>query len=510
MSAGCVYLVGAGPGDPRLLTIRGRELLGRADAVVYDHLVSGGLVDLAPGDAEGIYVGKKASKHTLEQDRINELLIRLAREGKQVVRLKGGDPFVFGRGGEEAMALAEAAVPFEIVPGVTAGVAAAAYAGIPVTHRRLAGAVGLISGHEAPDKHCSDLDFEVLAKWKGTLVFYMGVKNMEAICGGLTAGGLDPQTPAAVVRWGSTPRQQVITGTVGDLAARARAAKIAAPALIVIGRVVTLRDKLNWFEPRPLFGRRIIVTRPRKQASRLVSRLAELGADVVELPTIRIEPPEDPAALRQAAAEAGSFDWIVFTSVNAVEALFDALERIGRDARGLAGCRVCSIGPATAERLRRFGIGADAQPASHTSADIPDAIAAGQDLSGAKILYPRSDLAGGKLANQLAGRGATVVDVVAYRTVPDESGAGELAAMLAARRVHWITFTSSSTVRNFLSLVSAEQINLSGARLASIGPATSQALRQAGLSAAVEADPHTIPGLVDAILTEEASSGDSR
>jgi len=505
VSGGCVYLVGAGPGDPGLITVRGRELLSQADVVVYDRLVAPRLLECARPDAERIYAGKRPGTHALSQEQINELLISRARGGATVVRLKGGDPFVFGRGGEEALALVEAGVPFEVVPGVTAGVAAPAYAGIPVTHRMMAGSFAMATGHEATDKDAPELDYDALAKWTGTLEFYMGVKNLEPICKALMDHGLSGDTPAAVIQWGTTPRQQVVAGSLRALPSLAAAAGVTPPAMLIIGEVVRLRGKLAWFERRPLFGRRVVVTRARAQASGLAAKLESLGAEVVEMPTIRIKPPEDSAALRQVARELDSFDWIVFTSVNAVDALSAAMEQAGLDSRALHGSRICVIGPATAERLGRFGLRADAQPAKFATIEIVNTLAALQDLAGARVLCPRSDVAPADLADGLAARGALVRAVTAYRTVPDCTGAERVAELLAADQVHWITFTSSSTVRNFFRTVAPEAVRSSGARLVSIGPATSATLAELGFAPSVEADPHTTGGVVDAILTQEAA-----
>jgi len=505
MSDGCVYLVGAGPGDPGLLTVRGRDLLAGADAIVYDHLASPRLLDLAGEDAQMIYVGKQASEHTLSQDEINELLVRLGREGMQVVRLKGGDPFVFGRGGEEALALVDAGVPFEVVPGVTAGVAAPAYAGIPVTNRRFTSSVALITGHETPDKAESDLDYEALARWPGTLAFYMGVKNLPKIAESLVQFGKDPATPAALVRWGTTPRQETATGTLANIAEVAERAGIKPPALIVVGRVVELRDKLKWYERRPLFGRRIVVTRARLQASRLTRQLDRLGAEVIELPAIRIEPPADPAPLDGAVASLSSFNWIIFTSANGVDAFFDALDRAKLDARALAGVRICVIGPGTAASLGRFALRADARPKTYKSADIADTLAALQDLDSVTILCPRADIAPKDLVEDLASRGAAVTDIAAYRTVAETPDPKRLDEVFAGDGPDWITFTSSSTVTNFVNAVGLEKLRGCSASLASIGPVTSQTIRSFGLEPSVEAVSHTIAGLVEAILESEKS-----
>ncbi|MCE5280143.1 MAG: uroporphyrinogen-III C-methyltransferase [Planctomycetaceae bacterium] len=507
MKKGCIYLVGAGPGDPGLMTVRGLELLGGADVVVYDYLASPRLLRHARADAELVYVGKQAGRHAMAQEQINELLVARARAGAAVVRLKGGDPYVFGRGGEEALAAVEAGVPFEEVPGVTAGIAAPAYAGIPVTHRITAAGVAFVTGHETPDKEGSDLDYEVLAHWKGTLVFYMGVANVESICGQLVAHGLDAATPAAIVRWGTTPQQQVVAATVATLAAAARQANLSPPAMIVVGQVVRLRERLDWFERRPLHGRRIVVTRSREQASSLTDALTELGADVIEMPAIRIAPPQDDAPLREAAARPADFDWIVFTSANAVEGFFNALGAAGLDSRALAPCRLAVIGPVTARRLAACGLRADVQPSSFDGAHVTGALAAADDLRGKKILCPRSDIAPRDLIDALTAAGADVRDVVAYRTEPDCRGAQQVRELLQERQVHWITFTSSSTVRNFFDAVEPEAVRSAAARLASIGPMTTRTLEQSGVAPAVEAKVHTIEGLVECILEHERAGG---
>jgi len=505
MSPGRVYLVGAGPGDPGLITVRGREVLSKADVVLYDYLASRRLLDYAPTGAELIYVGKRASDHAIAQDEIERLLIDKARSGATVVRLKGGDPFVFGRGGEEALALAAAGVPFEVVPGVTAAVAAAAYSGIPLTHRDLSSAVAFVTGHEAPGKDASALDWPALAAWKGTLAFYMGVENLDHISSSLIAHGLSGETPAAAIHCGTTPRQKVVAGTLSGLPQAARAAGLRPPAIIVIGQTVTLGEKLRWFESRPLFGRRIVVTRARKQASEISRRLEEYGAEVIEMPVIRIEPPDDSAPLAAAVARLNAFDWILFTSVHGVDAFFSALISAGLDSRALAHNRVASIGPATAERIATFGIRADLLPAEFSSARLADALSASATLSGARILCPRSDVAPDDLLDALGARGAVVSSVVAYKTVPETSGVEDMAAMLSRDELNWLTFTSSSTVKNFFSLISPGRVQDSSLRIASIGPVTSAAIRALGLEPAAEAHRYTIPGLVDAILHAEAA-----
>lgn len=503
MSEGRVYLVGGGPGDPGLLTLRGRELLEQAEVVVYDALILPRLLDFAPAAAERIYVGKRAAAHALPQDQINALLVERGRRGQIVVRLKGGDPYVFGRGGEEALALEEAGIAYEEVPGITAGVAAPAYAGIPVTHREVASAVGFITGHEADDKDDSSLDWAAIARWPGTLVFFMGISNLGRICDNLTRHGLRAETPAAVIRYGTTAKQQTVVATVGGLAAAVETAGLKPPALIVVGGVAALHDKLNWFERRPLFRRTVLVTRSREQASALTAQLAALGAEVIEAPTIRIAPPEDATPLRQAARDAAGFDWIVFTSPNAVEAFFAALDADNRDARALAKCRLCAVGPATATRLAAHGLRADAMPETFNSAAVGAVLAAAGDLRGQSIIWPRADIAPLDLSQELSARGAAVTDVVAYRTIAECPEAEEIKDRLARGEIDWLTFTSSSTAKNLVAAVGAAALAESGARIASIGPSTSATLRELGLAATVEADPHTPAALVESILAWE-------
>ena len=503
MKPGCVYLVGAGPGHPGLFTLRGREVLSKADVVVYDALISPRLLAYAPPHAERIYVGKRSSCHTLAQQEINQLLVDKARSGSMVVRLKGGDPFVFGRGGEEALALVDAGVPFEVVPGVTAGVAGAAYAGIPVTHRSMASSVGLITGHEALDKENSCLDWNALARWEGTLVFYMSMENLGAICERLINEGKAPDTPAAVVRWGTTCRQRTVKGTLSGLRELVEQTGLGPPALIIIGQAVCLRDKLQWFERRPLFGRGIIVTRARSQASELADRLEELGAWVIEMPCIRIEPPEDDSDLKDCVRRLAEFDWVIFSSVNGVEHFFNAMKTAGRDARALAGIRVCAVGPATADRLAGFGILADARPGTFTSAEIVETLASFGKMEGLAILCPRTDIGPRDLVEALAARGVRVREVTAYRTVAQQPDLGQISELLEGEGVQWLTFTSTSTVNNFFGAADAATVRSWSARIASIGPSTTAALARFGFSPDAEAADHTIDGLIDSIIKHE-------
>jgi uroporphyrinogen III methyltransferase / synthase len=496
--SGTVYLVGAGPGDPGLLTVRAAELLARADAVVYDALVNPSLLDRARADAELVYSGKRAGRHSFTQEEINRTLIDLAARHATVVRLKGGDPFVFGRGGEEALALVEAGVPFAVVPGVTAGIAATAYAGIPVTHRGLSASVALVTGHEDPTKFETDLDWEFLARGTGTLVFYMSVRTMAQNFRRLTDAGRSPDTPAAAVEWGTYPRQRTVTGTLATLPRIAERARISAPSLVIVGDVVDLRDELAWWDRRPLSGKRVVVTRARAQASELAAALEALGADVVQLPTIRIADPEDPGPLLRAIDDLHAFDWVVFTSVNGVERFFALLDARGRDARALATAAVCAIGPATAAALAARGIRADLVPGEFVAEAALEALAAATELKGKRILLPRAAEARAVLPEGLRARGAEVVEVAAYRTVQDGAGADAVAEQLKAGEIDLVTFTAGSTVRSFVSLVGTE---LGGAKVASIGPVTSAQARELGLEVDVEAREYTIPGLVRAIRT---------
>jgi len=502
---GIVFLVGAGPGDPGLITVRGAECVRRAEALVYDYLANPRLVELAPPECERIYVGKKAGAHTLKQEEINALLVAKCREGKRVVRLKGGDPFVFGRGGEEALALREAGCAFEVVPGVTAGVAAPAYAGIPVTHRGLTSTVTFVTGHEEPGKAESDIDWEHLACGSGTLVFYMGVSNLRGIAARLIELGRRPDTPAALIRWGTWPAQQTLTGTLENIAERAEAAGFKPPAVTVVGEVVSLREQLSWFETRPLFGRRIVVTRSRAQAGELSRRLEALGAEVIEFPVIRIAPPEDPAPLEGAIGRIAEYQWIVFTSVNGVDAFFETLRRQGRDARVLHGARICAIGPATCARVREQGLSVDLMPAEYVAESVADTFARLGVSKGARFLLPRADIARSFLPKALEGMGAIVDEVVAYRTVLDApAGAEDLPGMLRDGGIDAVTFTSSSTVRNFAKIVGEDCLRGIGEKvlLASIGPETTKTLREFTSQAIRQATEYTMDGLAELLVRE--------
>ena len=486
MAEGIVHLVGAGPGDPGLMTRRALELIAEADAVLYDRLIPEGALDGTRPDADLVYVGKAPGDFAMSQDEINARLVELGRKGLRVVRLKGGDPFVFGRGGEEAEALREAGVPFEVVPGVTAGVAAAAYAGIPVTHRNLSSAVAFVTGHEDPAKPESALDWEALARFPGTLVPYMGVKNLPEIAEQLIAAGRPADQPAAVIERGTLPGQRVASGTLGDIAARVAETGLRAPAITVIGPAAGLRETLSWIETRPLHGKVVAVTRARAQASGLAARLAALGAEVVEAPSIRIEPlPVELPAI-------GSYALVCFTSPNGVGLLFNALEG---DAREFAGVTVAAIGPGTARELATRGIRADVVPERSVAESLVKELES-VEIAGKRVLVARAAEARDVLPDALRNRGAEVAVLPLYETVAEPLDDVQREAL--GRATH-ITFTSSSTVRFFMDAVDG---TAPAARVVSIGPVTSATARELGLEVHVEAERHDIDGLVDALLED--------
>jgi uroporphyrinogen III methyltransferase/synthase len=500
-----VYLVGAGPGDPGLITVKGSRLLAGCDTVVFDTLANPALLDLAPEAAERIDVGKKPGAAPVPQPEITARLIALARQGRRVVRLKGGDPFVFGRGGEEAIGLAEAGVPFEVVPGVTAAVGASAYAGIPITHRGVTSTFALITGHEDPARELSGIDWTALARI-GTLAFYMGVRNLPAISQRLIAAGMDPATPAAVIQAGTYPRQRTVTGTVADLPRLADEAGIRRPAMTVVGPTVALRERMRWFDRLPLFGRTVLVTRTREQASGLSELLRELGAEPVEAPVIRVLPPADPRRFDEAVRSAGRFDWVVFTSVNGVEAFFRRLDALGLDVRTLGTAKLAAIGPATAAALTARHLRTALTPGRYIAEAVLEELAARGEVAGRRFLLPRADIARDALPVGLRDGGAAEVAVVdAYRTVPAERLPERAVELLREGRVDWVTFTSSSTASHFADLAGPELLAraTATARFASIGPITSATARQRGLPVHVEAAEHTIPGLVAAMVSAD-------
>ena len=504
---GKVYLIGAGPGDPGLLTVKGREALERADVVVYDRLAHPSLLDHTPPDAERIFAGKARGQQELTQDGINALLVECARAGKLVARLKGGDPFVFGRGGEEALALVRNGIPFEVVPGVSSAIAAPAYAGIPVTHRGLAAGFTVVSGSEDPSKPESSVRWEELgrslAAHGGTLMTLMGWASIEKILDALQGAGLSADTPVALVQWGTWSRQRTVTGTLATVVERSRAAGLAAPVVAVIGEVVSLRDELAWFDNRPLFGKRVLVTRSRTQASRMCQLLEDAGAIAVELPAIAIAPPEDFAPLDEAVSKLASYGWVIFASVNAVDAVFERLDSQGRDARAFGAARVGAIGPATAAALEGRGIRPDFTPSRSVSSAAIEELA-GYDWHGVAVLLPAADIGRDELADGLSRLGADVQRVTAYRTItpPD---AAQRARDAFAEGIDIVTFTSSSTVRNLLGLLEEDggpgREALSGSIVACIGPVTSGTARELGLTVDIKAAEHTVDGLAEALVT---------
>jgi uroporphyrinogen III methyltransferase/synthase len=492
-----VHLVGAGPGDPGLMTRRALELIARADAILYDRLIPPGALDGARPDADLRYVGKQPGGHAMEQDEINALLVELGSQGLEVVRLKGGDPFVFGRGGEEAQALAGAGVPFDVVPAVTAGVAAPAYAGIPVTHRDDASAVALVTGHEDPAKPETALDWNALARFPGTLVLYMGVRNLPEIARRLIAGGRAADEPVAVVERGTLPGQRAVEGTLADIAERVAGAGVKPPAITLVGPVARLREQLAWLERRPLFGRSVVVTRARAQASGLARRLEELGAAVIEAPAIRIAP-RSPEEVDPRAAAIGEYALVCVTSPNGAALLMDALERSGRDARSLAGVTVAAIGPGTAAELARRGIRADVVPERSVAEALVEALEQ-VPVEGRRVLVARASEARDVLPDALRGRGAAVDVLALYDTVAEPLADD---ALRAAGSADYVTFTSSSTVRFFMSGIDGHFP--AGARVVSIGPVTSATAREHGLEVHVEAERHDLDGVVTALLEDAA------
>jgi uroporphyrinogen III methyltransferase / synthase len=493
---GIVYLVGAGPGDPGLITVRGMELISRADLILYDRLVPEALLAAAAPGAELAYVGKEPGEPSVAQEEIERRMIEAAGAGRTVVRLKGGDPFVFGRGGEEGEALAAAGVRFEVVPGVTAGVAAPAYAGIPVTHRDDASAVAFVAGHEDPDKPESALDWQALAAFPGTLVLYMGIKRLAENAAALIDAGRSPEEPAAAIERGTTGAQRTVTAPLGELAEVVREQGIGAPAVIVVGAVAARREALAWVENRPLFGRTVVVTRARAQASGLAARLAALGAEVVELPAIRIVPRIDSEQVRKAVNDLHSYALVCLTSANGVELLFEAMADAGLDARALASATIAAIGPGTAAALERHGIRADVVPERFVAESLAQALAE-VPLRGKPALVARAAEARDVLPEALREQGAEVDVVALYETVAEEPAP---AAVEAAQGADYLTFTSSSTVRNLVAALDGRLP--SKARVVSIGPVTSVAARDAGLEVAVEAERHDVDGLVEALLAD--------
>lgn len=495
---GKVYLVGAGPGDVGLITVKGQELLKKAEVVVYDRLANDRLLNLCPPDCEYIYVGKTPDHHTLKQPEINEVLVDKAKEGKLTVRLKGGDPYVFGRGGEEAERLREEGIEFEVVPGITSAIAVPSYAGIPVTHRHLTSTFTVITGHEDPTKEDSQINWQGLSEDPGTLIFLMGVGNLPKIVERLIRGGKDASTPVALIRWGTRPEQQVVSGTLETIEEEVAKAGLTSPAIIIVGEVVSMRDTLRWFEDKPLFGKRVLVTRAREQASALSEALEKLGAEAVEAPMIAVKEPKDKAPLEKAIDQIEGYDWIIFTSANGVRFFFDALQEKGGDIRDLKGISLCAIGPKTLEALENMGLKVEVIPETFVAEGVLEAVKPLM-TSPQKVLLPRSDLARKVLLDTLVSEGHEVDDIITYETVPTEFGAWQIKDLFDEGRIDMVTFTSSSTVKNFADFCKKHDIEPKDVTYASIGPITTDTAKALGMEPALEAEEYTVAGLVEAI-----------
>ena len=495
-----VYLVGAGPGDPALVTLKAVECLRQAEVIIYDYLANEKLLELAPPEAERIYVGKKAGAHAMSQDKINSLLVEKGI-GSVVVRLKGGDPFIFGRGGEEAQVVAKAGIDFEIVPGVTSAIAVPAYAGIPLTHRDLASSVAFVTGHEMAEKENSAIHWDKLATGVGTLVFLMGVRNIEQIACNLVAAGRATETPVAVIRWGTSADQQTVTGTLGNIAQVTTTAGITPPAIIVVGEVVGLRHQLNWFEQRPLFGKTIVVTRAREQASDFRALLENKGAHCLEFPTIQVVPPESWAPLDNAIAQLADYDWVIFTSVNGVRFFFHRLREQGEDVRALHGTKLGAIGPKTAASIVERGLRLDLIPSEYRAEAVIDALG-DEEVRGKRFLLPRAAKAREILPQKLKDMGGQMDVVTAYETVRPPGKADKIRRLLQEGEITCITFTSSSTVDNFAAMFPEDDLPalVDATAIASIGPITADTVRSYGLSVDIVPEKYTIEALTASIV----------
>lgn len=507
MKTGKVYLVGAGPGDPGLITQKGLDCLKHADVVVYDHLLDESLLDYTDAGSEKIYVGKSAAFHAMEQSEINHLLVRKAREGKTVVRLKGGDPFVLGRGGEEAEEMVKAGIPFEVVPGVTSAIAVPAYAGIPVTHRSLASSFAVITGHEDPTKSINSINWEKIGTGIDTLIFLMGMKNLSDIVAKLIENGRPPATPVAVIMNGTRPEQITVTGKLSDIVKNVKKHRLGPPSVIVVGKVAGLRAKLRWFDNRLLSGKRVLVTRARSQASALSRLLAEKGANPIELPAIDIQPLNNTEELDSAIRKMKNFDWVIFTSVNGVEAFFQRMLALKLDSRSFSGLKIGAIGPATADALQAHGLTADYLPAVFTGAGLVKELRR-HKIAGKRFLLPRADIADSEVCDGIKGLGGIVYEVAAYHTTANHKAVNKAVKLIKEGMIDIITFTSSSTVTNLLRALGRYKLP-PHIIIACIGPKTGETAIKAGLKVSIVAEEQTIPGLVTAIekyLDKEAKS----
>lgn len=498
---GKVYLIGAGPGDPGLITVKGLECVQKADVIIYDYLANERLLDHRRPDAELIYVGKQGSRHTLPQDEINALIIKKAREGKYVARLKGGDPFIFGRGGEEAEELADNGVPFEVVPGVTAATAVPTYAGIPLTHREHTASVAFVTGHEDPTKEESRLHWDKLATGIGTLVFFMGMKNLQRIVDNLVGHGRSPETPVALIQWGTRTDQRVVTGTLSDIVPKVKEAKLGPPAIIVVGEVVRLRQKLNWFESRPLFGKRIVVTRSREQASVFSEMLIDRGATPIEIPSISVVPPSSWTEMDKALDEIETYHGVIFTSANAIRFFIQRLRERGKDIRALKGVMICAVGPRTAEAIEQYGLKADLVPSEYKAEGVLAALG-GEKVKGKRFLIPRAKVAREIIPDGLRKLGAEVTVAVAYENVKPAGDLERIKKLFEDGKIAAVTFTSSSTVNNFVEILGQKEYKkvLTGAVIACIGPVTAKTAEEYGIKTDIMPKDYTIPALVEAMV----------
>ena len=508
MNEPTVYLIGAGPGDPGLITVRGLECLRLADVVIHDHVISSRLLRYARPDAELIDVGG-AAPQPMAQEAISILLAEKAREGKMVARLKWGDPFVFDRGGEEALFLHEQQIPFEVIPGIPAGIGVPAYAGVPVSYPGGGDTITLVRGYEDESRTLPDIDWTSLARLDGTVVCYTAAPQLAHILDALRGNGWPAEEQAVIVYNGTLTTQETWSGTIAELHERVREQPRRDAAILVVGRVAGFREHLRWFDSRPLFGRRVVVTRPREQSSELVDRLAAMGAEAVEAPMIRIVPPDDPGPLLRAASDPGVFDWIVFTSANAVDGFMTALLDGERDLRALKGPKLCTVGTGTAEKLARYGIKVDLVPEEFRAEAVASALAREGPLDGLHVLLPRSDIGRDVVADQLRSEGAVVTDVVAYRTIIEDSPRDDdpdIYGMLLEGRIDVVTFTSASAVRNFVKVYGTDQAAdlLRNTVVAALGPVTGEAAAQLGIAVTVQPATYTIAGLVDAIVAHFA------
>lgn len=499
---GMVFLIGAGPGDPGMLTLRGKEVLEEADVVVYDYLADPALLAMAKPDAEVIYVGKKAEVHALPQQEINQLLVEKARQGKNVARLKGGDPYIFGRGGEEAEALLDAGVSFEEIPGISSTIAGPACAGICLTHRDFSSSVTLITGHERPDREKSAHNWQALAASANTLVFVMGMKNLPMISTKLIDSGMNPQTPAAVIHWACTPRQRTLVSTLEKIPAEAESAGLTNPSLIVVGKVVQLHERLNWFEKRPLFGRTVLVTRSREQNSELAAQFKKLGAEVIQFPSIEVRPLAEYSEVDAVLHTLPKNHWVIFTSANGVKFFWDRLENAGLDARAFGSAKIAAIGPGTALSLKKHGIKPDFMPESYIAESVAEGLLKIAHMQGQKILIPRAKKARDVLPEKLSAAGAEVHVLPVYETVAATGKESDVLESLESKRLFCITFTASSTVRHFFDRIDPQIIKAHPeVRLACIGPVTAETLERYGLKAEIIPKSYTIPALVSAVAT---------